>query len=145
MFDFLKPKHKDVWLCRHCGYATAKFDSVTCKYCKTELQREKLNLEEIGREEIDWTLYVWSTYIQGHPEHEEAYYAREAVIDKEKQQKLIAWKTQELMKNTPHCPKCGSTAVVIGTRGYSVVTGFIGSGDTMNRCGNCGHKWKPKG
>lgn len=47
--------------------------------------------------------------------------------------------------NTLTCPKCGSTAVTTGQRGYSVITGFFGSGQTVNRCGKCGHKWKPKG
>jgi len=47
--------------------------------------------------------------------------------------------------DTLTCPKCGSTAVTTGQRGYSIVTGFIGSSQTMNRCGKCGYKWKPKG
>lgn len=51
-------------------------------------------------------------------------------------------KTQE--KNIPKCPKCGSTAIEATQRGYSLLTGFIGSGKTMNYCKNCGHKWKPK-
>lgn len=41
------------------------------------------------------------------------------------------------------CPKCKSTAVTTGQRGYSLMFGFIGSDDTVNRCGNCGYKWKP--
>ena len=45
----------------------------------------------------------------------------------------------------PRCPKCKSTAITAGQKGYSIVTGFFGSGDTMNRCSNCGHKWKPRG
>jgi len=45
----------------------------------------------------------------------------------------------------PKCPKCKSTAITAGQKGYSIVTGFLGSGNTMNRCSNCGHKWKPKG
>jgi len=40
-------------------------------------------------------------------------------------------------------PKCGSENIAIGQRGYSFWTGFLGSGQTVNRCGNCGHKWKP--
>jgi len=48
-------------------------------------------------------------------------------------------------KDTLKCPKCGSTAVSTGAKGFSIVTGFIGSGQTVNRCGNCGHKWRPKG
>lgn len=43
-----------------------------------------------------------------------------------------------------HCPKCDSTNVVTGQRGYSVIWGFAGSNRTMNRCAKCGHKWEPK-
>ena len=42
------------------------------------------------------------------------------------------------------CPKCGSTAVTTGARGYSIVTGFLGAGKTVNRCGSCGYKWTPR-
>lgn len=42
------------------------------------------------------------------------------------------------------CPKCDSTNVVTGQRGYSMMWGFIGSNRTMNRCAKCGHKWEPK-
>lgn len=45
--------------------------------------------------------------------------------------------------NIPKCPKCGSTAITAGQRGYSFLTGFIGSSKTVNRCANCGYKWKP--
>lgn len=41
------------------------------------------------------------------------------------------------------CPRCGSTAVTTGSRGYSLVWGFAGSGKTVNRCGKCGYSWKP--
>lgn len=46
--------------------------------------------------------------------------------------------------NKLRCPKCSSTNVSTGSRGYSLVWGFIGSGKTVNRCGNCGHKWEPR-
>ena len=41
------------------------------------------------------------------------------------------------------CPHCGSTAVTTGSRGYSLVWGFLGSNKTVNRCGKCGHTWNP--
>lgn len=41
------------------------------------------------------------------------------------------------------CPKCGAVTISTGTRGFSIVTGFIGSGKTVNRCGSCGWKWTP--
>ena len=41
------------------------------------------------------------------------------------------------------CPRCGSESIATGQRGYSLLTGFLGSGKTVNRCANCGYKWKP--
>lgn len=43
-----------------------------------------------------------------------------------------------------HCPKCNSAQITTGSRGYSLVWGFIGAGNTVNRCAKCGYKWKPK-
>jgi DNA-directed RNA polymerase subunit M/transcription elongation factor TFIIS len=43
-----------------------------------------------------------------------------------------------------HCPRCDSTNIVTGQRGYSIVWGFVGSNRTMNRCAKCGHKWEPR-
>lgn len=42
------------------------------------------------------------------------------------------------------CPKCHSTQITTGSRGFSMVTGFIGAGKTVNRCAKCGHKWTPR-
>lgn len=47
-------------------------------------------------------------------------------------------------KNIIKCPRCGSTAVSVGNRGVTLTSGFFGASKTMNRCGNCGHKWKPR-
>lgn len=46
-------------------------------------------------------------------------------------------------KNKILCPKCHSSAISTGQRGFSLLTGFIGAGSTVNRCANCGYKWKP--
>ena len=45
--------------------------------------------------------------------------------------------------NAVRCPKCGSYSVATTNRGYSLLTGFIGSGSPRNVCQKCGHKWKP--
>lgn len=47
-------------------------------------------------------------------------------------------------KNTIHCPKCGSTVISTGQKGYSLLSGFLGSNKTVNRCAICGHRWDPK-
>lgn len=48
-----------------------------------------------------------------------------------------------LNRSKIHCPKCNSTNITTGQRGYSFWTGFLGSSKTVNRCGNCGYKWEP--
>lgn len=45
--------------------------------------------------------------------------------------------------NKVHCPKCNCTDIGVANRGYSLLTGFIGSGKSMNVCKRCGYKWKP--
>lgn len=52
-------------------------------------------------------------------------------------------KASKQPSNIPKCPKCGSTAITAGQRGYTLLTGFLGSNKTVNRCSNCGHTWKP--
>lgn len=47
-------------------------------------------------------------------------------------------------KSQVRCPKCNSTQITTGSRGYSLAWGFIGAGKTVNRCAKCGYKWEPK-
>lgn len=42
------------------------------------------------------------------------------------------------------CPRCRSSQITTGARGFSFVTGFIGSDKTVNRCSKCGYKWTPR-
>lgn len=51
---------------------------------------------------------------------------------------------ESIETETIKCPKCGSTAVTTGQRGHSILFGFGGSSTTVNRCGKCGHRWKPR-
>lgn len=41
------------------------------------------------------------------------------------------------------CPRCHSTAITTGTKGYGLIRGFLGSNKTVNRCGSCGYSWEP--
>jgi len=41
------------------------------------------------------------------------------------------------------CPICGSDSIATVNRGFSIWTGFLGSGSPRNVCQKCGHKWKP--
>lgn len=46
--------------------------------------------------------------------------------------------------DTLRCPRCGSASITTGQRGFSLITGFLGSNKTVNRCGKCGYTWQPK-
>ena len=53
---------------------------------------------------------------------------------------------EEKKANEPiKCPRCGSTQITTGQRGYSFLTGFLGSNKAVNRCAKCGHTWEPRG
>lgn len=42
-----------------------------------------------------------------------------------------------------HCPKCGSSTIATVNKGFSLLTGFLGSGKPLNVCQKCGYKWEP--
>ena len=51
--------------------------------------------------------------------------------------------TSKPKEDTITCPKCGSSNITEGTRGFTLTTGFVGSGNFRYVCKNCGNKWKP--
>ena len=61
----------------------------------------------------------------------------------EEDNKKIQERKEEIKRNTAHCPKCGSTQIITGQKDYSLFSRFFGSNKTVNRCANCGYKWKP--
>lgn len=62
-----------------------------------------------------------------------------------KKQQKIQQQSQSPTPSEPKltCPKCGSSNITEGTKGFSLTTGFIGSGNFRYVCKNCGNKWKP--
>jgi ribosomal protein L7/L12 len=57
--------------------------------------------------------------------------------------KATALDSSARVESVIRCPKCGSTEYHAGARGFSIVTGFVGSGKTVLTCLKCGHRWKP--
>lgn len=53
------------------------------------------------------------------------------------------WKKKKIDTSPVCCPHCKSTSITTGPRGYSLLSGFIGSSKTVNRCAKCGYKWEP--
>ena len=122
-----------------------------CDYCGTAMIETKYDnfYDEIPDEEID--KLIFEEYVKGNPLYDEraAQYTEYKLEEGRKQTRLwqagLLPKKKKEDKNVPKCPKCGSTAITAGQRGYSILTGFLGSGQTVNRCANCGYKWKPRG
>lgn len=63
---------------------------------------------------------------------------------KERRELINNKNSNHIIDSKIHCPKCNSTQITTGSRGYSMVWGFIGAGKTVNRCAKCGHKWEPR-
>lgn len=111
---------------------------------------------ETKYDELDWCnndeidKQIFEEYVKDNPLYDPEERKRseekwaEECKQRERESLMYAPKKQQ-NKNTPQCPKCGSTAITAGQRGFSIITGFLGSGQTVNRCANCGYKWKPRG
>lgn len=67
-------------------------------------------------------------------------------IDKRNQEPnvVIIVDKKPLFDRTVRCPKCLSSQIQATNRGFSLLTGFIGSNQTVNHCLRCGYSWKPK-
>lgn len=92
--------------------------------------KEKELIEKYVGDTINWDIYN-SREEQWNKVQEERN-TRKQQKQLEEQEKLIA-----------KCPKCGSTSIATINKGYTLLTGFLGSGKPMNVCQVCGHKWKP--
>lgn len=130
--------------CPKCGDITlTKEENKKCRFCGEPYLPTQYTLQDTFKG-IGVHKRIFEEYIKDNPQFDEDLYAQR--VGKEK---LMQEATSDRLKadrlNTIKCPKCGSTAVTTGERGYSLLTGFIGSGQTMNRCGKCGYKWKPRG
>lgn len=137
--------------CPKCGNVDVG-TSKSCIFCNHETFDTKYTINDMVKI-IDFDKKIINEYASKSPEfdeelakkrEEEEYNVIHGSMTNEEKtvlQNMGAIPNNNILK----CPKCGSTAVSTGARGFSIVTGFLGAGQTVNRCGNCGYKWKPKG
>ena len=137
----------DIWICSNKECNEIWYidigetpDDITCYKCKSHMTKTNLTTDE----------FKYIKQISTDRDFIEA-------MMKLKQENIIDFKLKiadfksrvesdenERKKNSniPSCPKCGSTSLATVNRGFSLFTGFIGSGKPMNVCQKCGYKWK---
>lgn len=148
--------------CIHCGYPLNEMeDNNVCVINNVEYNLEKaFELYKEGKE-LDSCLYI-KNIAKISTKNAKIIYEEMTIMmkipkkfttrnySKDEEVEAFKWlhslnnqKQSRMNNNQPTCPKCGSTAITAGQKGYSLWTGFLGSNKTMNRCANCGHAWKP--
>lgn len=133
-------------------YSSKNIDG-NCICCNNPLENMNINNHElfiianVGSSDPDYLLAMNDlkkrdiiTYTSKFNELQEKWNAKLKANDEADRVKR---ETEEREANTVRCPKCGSTQITTGQRGYSLITGFLGSNKTVNRCANCGYSWKP--
>lgn len=96
---------------------------------------------------ISWLFYYVSV-LQDYKKQVERYNRAQQDFEKYKRDEIITHTAKYMEKRENEkvsCPKCGSLHIQTINRGYSVITGFIGSGSPRNVCQKCGFEWKPGG
>lgn len=141
-----------VFICPNCGKIEASSGRlyIKCSECghpykATDIDREnpiklietdeRQLIEEYVGDTINWDIYNAREDEWNKIQEERKKYQQQKQVEEQARQDAI---------NHPKCPKCGSTAITAGQRGYSLLTGFLGSNKTVCRCANCGYSWKPK-
>lgn len=100
-------------------------------YNKMAMELEKKRIEQKNKIEM---------------EHAKKQKQKDLEIRKQEQERAAIKNKVERLKKEGKvcCPRCCSESISAGTRGYTITTGFIGSGSVRCICMNCGLKWKPK-
>lgn len=137
---------REVWLCSNKNCDSARYldpgeeNKSNCSFCNSKMIKTPLLVEE----------YVYITLISEDRDFIDAMIELKQKDIIEFKTKIAQFKVQvdaqeereRQEKNKPKRPKCGSTSLATVNKGYSFLTGFLGSGKPMNVCQSCGHKWK---
>ena len=126
-------------ICPHCGNEIINLNIEKKEYCDVllisnnnpQVVKPLLKLRE--EDPIEYQLKFNQLKIQ--------YEQQKAIKKTAKNNKVVEQKNSSDNKIT--CPKCGSTNITEGTRGFALTTGFVGSGKFRYVCKKCGNKWKP--
>lgn len=124
------------------GYMSFCDPNELCPYCKTELQELNFPADDFNflRNKVSKDINFLESMIKLSQENPIEYQMK---MSQFKSQVGTVNNSSNTNINQVKCPICGSTSIATTNRGYSLLTGFIGSGSPRNVCQKCGHKWKP--
>lgn len=136
---------------KYCGFYiadTKRIDGTKCPRCNEELTEMNLEISELAEiqrisQNPDYILAMNDLKSKDIIEFETKMENIRQQLNTRKEQNIHQKQATEREANQVKCPKCGSTQITTGQRGYSFLTGFLGSNKTVNRCAACGHTWKP--
>ena len=126
-------------ICPHCGNNLTDTEMTVGDFCNILLYTDNnpkvvhALMEMYKNDPIEYQIKINQLKIQYEQQRE--------VKKQQKTQQQSQLSTLREPKLT--CPKCGSSNIAEGTKGFSLTTGFIGSGNFRYVCKNCGNKWKP--
>lgn len=136
------------------GVVFEKEDNKICPNCQTEMIDSGLDglkefdrITEYGNYSVDFLLAMIDLKKSDIIQYTNQMNAVNTKADEESQKRydeyLAKQRAEEEERNVVRCPRCGSTQITTGQRGYSLFSGFLGSNKTVNRCAACGYSWKP--
>lgn len=136
--------------CIHCGCPILKDNECLIDGVAFDLSQTKqavLSCEDYTNENVTWEI-AWNLSKQTRVLAKPAAMALMDIIrntgEVPKTFDTTPYKIEQTVSSQVRCPKCSSTQITTGSRGYSLAWGFIGAGKTVNRCAKCGHSWQPR-
>lgn len=135
-------------VCIYCGYPLNKPKENTICIIngkRYDLSKYKDRIDNLMPGDEMTKLYIMKDFKKDYPYIEARTIARLIdTIHKTNNIPVCYSDNDALEQDTISCPKCRSTQITTGARGFSIVTGFMGANKTVNRCAKCGYTWKPK-
>ena len=149
-----QPQPKDMYICTCCGniQSVSSDETPICNHCESDhmvktgyTDKEHCQISNNKDKFKEYKAYLRERFVVNSDFFNKDLYQetldeefKSAMLHDTKPEVSHAYEEPQL-----RCPKCGSTNISTINRGYSLVTGFIGSGSARNVCQNCGYKWKP--
>lgn len=129
-------------ICIHCGYPINKKRTIVVNGTTYDAEPYYDLIEQYKNGEIDKHAFRYEVVMKSFMYNLEHDYQVRLIDSITENCKVPETFDGPLTNSGPSCPKCGSYSVSTTNRGFSLLTGFIGSGKPMNVCQQCGHRWR---